>query len=226
MVLGTSMRVFTTPPTLHEYKCYTFANQKVLASLGSESSGMLIQLGHGTPEGGRRQGQHRRVTERVCLIYHTILETEAETDDSSWGMSARWPPLSHVGDCDFFRQRCHKESRARESAQLSPSSSPRHRSTPVAAHISPQLSPRVAFDVAFARPVVSTRTILPPRTQAHADALREMGRTTWHEPPLVMAHAFSGHPPTFRSYVEASAHSGSNPMVPCLPWSPRFASVY
>jgi hypothetical protein len=33
--------VFTTPPTLHEHKCYTFANQKV-------------QLGHGTPQGGAK----------------------------------------------------------------------------------------------------------------------------------------------------------------------------
>jgi hypothetical protein len=33
--------VFTTPPTIHEYKCYTFANK-------------TVALGHGTPEGGAK----------------------------------------------------------------------------------------------------------------------------------------------------------------------------
>ena len=51
------MAVFTIPPALHEYKCYTFANQKVALGLGTAEGGAKASTaeGHITAFGGTEE---------------------------------------------------------------------------------------------------------------------------------------------------------------------------
>ena len=72
----------------------------------------------------------------------------------------------------------------------------------------------------------SPRVVLPPRTPSHLDALGQMlsGPGAWHEPPLVMAHAFREPPKVFSRLVEASSFRSGRPAAPLLPWKADFAS--
>jgi hypothetical protein len=75
--------VFTVPPTLHEYKAYTFANQKVALGLGTAGGGAKASTaeGHVTAFGGteeRLRWENLGVAQRGVVGGETFQRTTGE----------------------------------------------------------------------------------------------------------------------------------------------------
>ena len=141
--------------------------------------------------------------------------------------------LTTQRDIAAYRERIFREQKARERGDSQMVAAGRPQSVPIGHNIQRVPAARLIMPCANdpeawqTTPPRYTRTLLPPRTDVHRNALEEMNRLAWYEPGRLGWHSSSAteSPGMFMKLTRASTPSVSNPAAPMLHWKMRFSDV-
>jgi len=139
-------------------------------------------------------------------------------------MAARLPSITYARDCEFFRQRIFKESRARGRWEPPMTADSLHARYARDIHDKRLVYTRTMtnsrpFGTYVLDPIGPTPTLVGPRNELARSTLGVADKP-WTNPPLVMTKSWAEPPRMFRKYLEASTPSSHKPYAPLLSWKP------